>query len=406
LGSSEVRRTNDKFVASQLDNVGQAESQASGSKSWPEKLRQNIGPASAALLEPRTDKAFTSELDRPSARDCSSEASALPNVRDKGKRLLSPEEVRQLKKWLKSIPIGEDGKPIEKQIILSEHYGKDNPGLPGGGRAAEVAEGAMICICGGPVCLAIWCCCCEEEHRGECTQIVFDAIGRGCQGFGGWGQRLCASGYNYTRENCVPSMRSMRDKILELCGGRRQRVVEYPRQPMQPVLPEQPMQRVLPEQQRRRIADAAERRRIANEAERQQRVMEMQLTRDNERPRQSQEAGIGGNSSRIGPSMPSERSGFRDNGIEQPVQPIERPAQQENQNTIENLMSEYEDNNRRNTRFVRDLYNNIREILRESPPENECLRRVRDLYRNKMNAALNIGLIRWQRLSMYQRVYT
>ncbi len=30
------------------------------------------------------------------------------------------------------VAIGEDGKPVEKQIILSERYGKDNPGLAGG----------------------------------------------------------------------------------------------------------------------------------------------------------------------------------------------------------------------------------------------------------------------------------
>jgi hypothetical protein len=28
---------------------------------------------------------------------------------------------------LKSKPIGEDGKPMDKQIVLSKHYGKDNP---------------------------------------------------------------------------------------------------------------------------------------------------------------------------------------------------------------------------------------------------------------------------------------
>ena len=49
MGNNEIRRTNDKIVESQLDKTGQAKSQASGSKSWTEKVRQNIGPAFAAL---------------------------------------------------------------------------------------------------------------------------------------------------------------------------------------------------------------------------------------------------------------------------------------------------------------------------------------------------------------------
>ena len=242
-----------------------------------------------------------------------------------------------------------------------------------GGAVAGIVIGSIV----GMSAFVAACCYRDSIVRGvgDCVGAGVRGVGAGVSGIGDWGQQLCAGGYNYTRENCIPSMRSMRDKVLELCGGRpgqhehnaeRRRIAE-----------------------RQRIADAAERRR--------QRVMEeMQPTRDNERTRQPQEPDIDGNSSRIGPSMPSERSGFRDNGIEQPVQPIEHPVQQDNQDTVDNLMSEYEDNNRRNTRFVRDLYNNIREILREAPPEDECLRKVRDLYRNKMNAALNIGLIRGQ----------
>jgi uncharacterized protein (DUF3084 family) len=47
-------------------------------------------------------------------------------------------------------------------------------------------------------------------------------------------------------------------------------------------------------------------------------------------------------------------------------------------------------------RFMNNLDSNIEEILRERLPEADCLRRVRDLYRNKMNAALNIELTREQ----------
>ena len=43
----------------------------------------------------------------------------------KGKELALTEEEEPL--------IGEDGKPVDKQIVLSEHYNKDNPGLAGGG---------------------------------------------------------------------------------------------------------------------------------------------------------------------------------------------------------------------------------------------------------------------------------
>ena len=50
MGRSEIRRTNDKIVESHLDNVGQAKSQDSGSKSLFEKAKQYLGPASAAAL--------------------------------------------------------------------------------------------------------------------------------------------------------------------------------------------------------------------------------------------------------------------------------------------------------------------------------------------------------------------
>ena len=80
------------------------------------------------LEQARTNKALTSELDRPRARqteDCSSECkevSALPNVWDKGKHPLSPEEERQLKKWFKSIPLGVDGKRIPRAFDLSTKF--------------------------------------------------------------------------------------------------------------------------------------------------------------------------------------------------------------------------------------------------------------------------------------------
>ena len=50
MGISEIRRTNDKIIESQLDNVGQVKSQDNGGKSLFEKLRQHIGPAFATLL--------------------------------------------------------------------------------------------------------------------------------------------------------------------------------------------------------------------------------------------------------------------------------------------------------------------------------------------------------------------
>jgi hypothetical protein len=59
-------------------------------------------------------------------------------------------------------------------------------------------------------------------------------------------------------------------------------------------------------------------------------------------------------------------------------------------------MNENMESTLRKLRFMHNLENNIEEILRESPPEDDCLRRVRDLYRNKMNAALNIELTREQ----------
>ena len=49
LGSSEIRRTSDKLVESQLDKTGQAKSQASDSNGLFEKMRRNIGPAFTTL---------------------------------------------------------------------------------------------------------------------------------------------------------------------------------------------------------------------------------------------------------------------------------------------------------------------------------------------------------------------
>ena len=50
MGSNEIRRTNDKIVESQLDETGQAGSQANGSKSWNEKSRKYIGPGFTTLV--------------------------------------------------------------------------------------------------------------------------------------------------------------------------------------------------------------------------------------------------------------------------------------------------------------------------------------------------------------------
>ena len=69
----------------------------------------------------RTNEAFTSGLDGQSARQiegCSSECkevSVLSNAWDKGKYKLSPEEER----WLKSIPIGENGQRVPRAFDLS-----------------------------------------------------------------------------------------------------------------------------------------------------------------------------------------------------------------------------------------------------------------------------------------------
>ncbi len=49
MGSSEIRRTSDKNVESQLDNTGQVKSQASDSNGLFEKMRRNIGPAFTTL---------------------------------------------------------------------------------------------------------------------------------------------------------------------------------------------------------------------------------------------------------------------------------------------------------------------------------------------------------------------
>ena len=46
----------------------------------------------------------------------------------KGKELASAEGKDQFN----GVTIGEDGKRVEKQIILSERYDKDNPGIAGG----------------------------------------------------------------------------------------------------------------------------------------------------------------------------------------------------------------------------------------------------------------------------------
>ena len=54
--------------------------------------------------------------------------SVLPNALDKGKGLQSPEE----EMWLKSIPMGEDGKRAPKIVELASVSTPDHPILPGG----------------------------------------------------------------------------------------------------------------------------------------------------------------------------------------------------------------------------------------------------------------------------------
>ena len=54
----------------------------------------------------------------------------------KGKELALPEG----KDPFNGVAIGEDGKPIERQIILSNCYDKDHPGLPGGGRIGKAVK--------------------------------------------------------------------------------------------------------------------------------------------------------------------------------------------------------------------------------------------------------------------------
>jgi hypothetical protein len=82
-----------------------------------------------------TNEAFTSELDGQSTRqteDCSSECkevSVLPNVWDKGKYKLSPDEER----WLKSIPMGENGQRVPR-VELSTTFTPDRLILVGGGQ--------------------------------------------------------------------------------------------------------------------------------------------------------------------------------------------------------------------------------------------------------------------------------
>src|SRR5690242_19173250 len=56
-------------------------------------------------------------------------SSALPSALDKGKGVLSPEQ----EKWLREIPIGEDGKPVEK-LELTSVSTREHPILPGGMR--------------------------------------------------------------------------------------------------------------------------------------------------------------------------------------------------------------------------------------------------------------------------------
>ncbi len=115
--------------------------QQSSDASFPNRLQElrkyHLRTTNLYLEQARTNKAFTSELDRPSARqteDCSSackEVCSLPNVRDKGKHSLSPEDERLLKKWLKSIPIGEDSKRVSR-VDLSTKFTPNRLILVGG----------------------------------------------------------------------------------------------------------------------------------------------------------------------------------------------------------------------------------------------------------------------------------
>jgi tetratricopeptide (TPR) repeat protein len=54
----------------------------------------------------------------------------------KGKELALPKG----KDPFNGVAIGEDGKPVEKQIILSERYDKDHQGLPGAGRGGKAVK--------------------------------------------------------------------------------------------------------------------------------------------------------------------------------------------------------------------------------------------------------------------------
>ena len=100
---------------------------------FPNRLQElsyyHLRTTNLYLEQARTNEAFTSVLDRQSTRqteDCSSECKevcSLPNVWDKGKRQLSPEE----EKWLKSRPLDEYGKHREKIANLSSECTRTNP---------------------------------------------------------------------------------------------------------------------------------------------------------------------------------------------------------------------------------------------------------------------------------------
>ena len=103
-------------MPNRIDRISDATrlSNVEGSNSPPDTLRRMCKQADQA------NSALSTPRDTDSPQD------------NKGKRQLTLQEVADEEEQLKSRPIDENGKPMDKQIILSERYGKDNPGLAGG----------------------------------------------------------------------------------------------------------------------------------------------------------------------------------------------------------------------------------------------------------------------------------
>jgi serine/threonine protein kinase len=106
--------------------------QQSSDVSFPNRLQElrkyHLRTTNLYLLETvRTNKTFTSELDRTSARQTEDVYKEVLALLNKGKCQLSTEE----EKWLKSIPIGEDGKRVPR-IDLSTKFTPNRLILVGG----------------------------------------------------------------------------------------------------------------------------------------------------------------------------------------------------------------------------------------------------------------------------------